>query len=162
MNEIDGIFSQAFKGIFFNQDRTPEEKAIAEGFKEVFKARLEVRTPVGVVDLVSDAHEIIAEIKNIKNWKHAIGQVLVYQYYFKDKCPMVIFFGESDDSYRDMIKFHAHRLGVAVMFCSGLSEDAKKIVREGEDLRKRISGLRDEMASLTKLLAETAQLRLEV
>lgn len=162
MSEIDGIFSQAFRGIFFNKERTPEEKAIAESFKDSLKARLEVRTPVGVVDLVSDAYGMIAEIKAIKNWKHAIGQVLVYQYYFKDKCPMVILFGETDDSYRDMVRFHADRLGVAVMFARGLSEDAKKSVREGEDLRKRINSLRDELASLTKTLAETSQFRLEI
>lgn len=162
MNDTNDIFSRVFRGIFCQSERTPEEKAIANGFEKVFKARLEVRTPVGIVDLVSDDYEMIAEIKNIRNWKHAIGQVLVYQYYFKDKCPMVILFGEADDSYRDMVKLHANRLGVAVMFASGLSEGTKKVIRDGEAMRRNIKDYKEEVAVLAKLLADSSQLRLEV
>ncbi len=159
MNDIEGIFSKAFRGIFCQQDRTPEEIAIARGFKEVFNARLEVRTPAGIVDLVSDEYQMIAEIKRIGNWKHAIGQILVYKHYFPDKTPFIILFGEADDKFKDMVREHAKRFLIAVMFASGLSENEKEALRENN---RKIIGCKEDLKVLTKKLADAAQMRLEI
>lgn len=159
MSEIDDIFSKFFRGVFCKQDKTPEENAIARGFKEVFNARIEVRTPAGVVDLVSDDYQMIAEIKRVANWKHALGQILVYSYYFPGKTPFIILFGEADDKYMDMVREHASRLLVAVMFASGLSEKEKVTLRENS---RRIIDCKDELKILTKKLSDAAQMRLEM
>ncbi len=44
--------------------------------KELKNAQIEVKTPNGFIDILTD-NEII-EIKNGKNWKDAVGQILIY------------------------------------------------------------------------------------
>lgn len=53
---------------------------------------LEVYTPVGKVDCES-VNEII-EIKQFKYWKHALGQVLAYSAFKKNKMPRIHLFGK--------------------------------------------------------------------
>lgn len=152
------LFSKVFYSLFAAQ-RTPEEHAIVKGLKGVFNAKTEVRTPAGVVDLISEDYQMIAEIKKAKNWKHAIGQILIYQYYFPDKTPFIILFGHADDRFMDMVKHHASRFGIAVMFANSLSERQKHELREN---RRRLLDCEEELRFLTKSLADSSQLRLEV
>lgn len=45
--------------------------------------QLEVDTPCGKIDIVTNTE--IIEVKKYKLWKHALGQILVYGYYYPDK-----------------------------------------------------------------------------
>ena len=52
--------------------------------KELKNAQTEVETPGGFIDILTD--DEIIEIKTGKNWKDAIGQILVYsEFYPKHK-----------------------------------------------------------------------------
>lgn len=53
-----------------------QEKVIQLRLQKELCGSIEVETKVGFIDLLTD-NEII-EIKEGKNWKHAIGQVLMY------------------------------------------------------------------------------------
>lgn len=137
MSDIDNIIGACFSGLF-RKNITPEESVIAKSFKTALDARSEVNTPVGIVDLVSDKFMLIAEVKAVRKWKHAIGQVLIYQQYFKDKTPYIILFGDVDESYMDLVKSHSKALGVEVMFVSGLSKDEKDKARNRMQLKIRL------------------------
>ena len=50
-----------------------------------------MKCPVGEADIVSDIELI--EIKLWNEWKKAVGQLMIYQYYFKDKKLRIHFFG---------------------------------------------------------------------
>jgi len=74
----------------------------------------QVETMFGRIDVLTE-NEVI-EIKTISEWKHAIGQVLVYCLEFPDKKPHVYLFGETSDYLRKQIKDAAARLGVKVSY----------------------------------------------
>ena len=60
-----------------------EEKLIVNKLNEKIKGKLEVPTPIGRIDIVSDTE--IIEIKAFKNWKSAIGQIISYAYFYPTK-----------------------------------------------------------------------------
>lgn len=120
------IFSSNFEP---NLSRVYEEDRLTMTLAKSFEAQREVKTPAGYVDLVSEKLEIVAEVKSVKGWKHALGQILVYAHYFPSKRPFIVLFGGASDKKREMIKHHAERFGVCVMFISGLSDDLKSIMR---------------------------------
>lgn len=69
------------------RERNPEEEACVSALfqKEGGKREIpifddESGSLVGLADLITDTE--IIEVKNIKNWKHAVGQVFAYWYYF--------------------------------------------------------------------------------
>jgi hypothetical protein len=49
--------------------------------------RVEVRTPVGFIDLLFPTS--IMEVKSFKKWKHALGQVLAYSAYYPDRSKII-------------------------------------------------------------------------
>lgn len=73
----------------------------------------EAIVPAGRIDLLTSTHVI--EVKEAANWKHAIGQVLVYSSYFPSRKPMIYLFGEGLDKYRKLAKEHSERLGIDYM-----------------------------------------------
>ncbi len=68
------------------------EKKYQEKLHKELGGALEVETPVGFIDLLTE--EKIIEIKSSKNWKHAIGQVLCYGNFYKEKKKCIYLFGE--------------------------------------------------------------------
>lgn len=56
------------------------EKEIQAKLAKQVKGRVEVETPVGYIDILSEVQ--IIEVKQIKDWKCALGQILVYGSYF--------------------------------------------------------------------------------
>jgi hypothetical protein len=55
------------------------------------QGKTEVSTPVGRIDIVTDTE--IIELKNVKNWKGAIGQVKSYGKFYRDHQLRVHLFG---------------------------------------------------------------------
>lgn len=66
-------------------------------------SRIEVHTPVGLIDLLSA--DSIFEVKNISKWKHGFGQLLAYGTYCPKHLKVLRLYGSDMD-----IKSHSARL----------------------------------------------------
>ena len=64
----------------------------------------------GRVDVLTDSYVI--EVKQARNWKHAIGQVLVYASYYPDKAPVVYLIGDDVANYTTVAQQHCNRFGI--------------------------------------------------
>jgi hypothetical protein len=88
----------------------PAEQRMSDKLAERLSGIREASNPCGRVDVLTKSYVI--EVKKACNWKHGIGQALVYQFYYSDKKPVLFLFGDDVDLYRDLAKKHCHRLGV--------------------------------------------------
>jgi len=64
------------------------------------RGETEIKTPVGRIDVLTETHVI--EVKDVCNWKHALGQVLSYGVFYPDRKKQIYLFGEADET-EDMI-----------------------------------------------------------
>lgn len=71
------------------------ENSIRCTFEEIFPDfKSEVNIGSGCrIDLLSDS--ALIEVKNISNWKHALGQVLTYKHYMPGHTPHLLLFGKA-------------------------------------------------------------------
>ncbi|MBD2473308.1 hypothetical protein [Nostoc sp. FACHB-145] len=90
--------------------KDPAEQRMSDKLAEKLKGIREAANPSGRVDVLTKLYVI--EVKKAGNWKHGIGQALVYQFYYSVKKPVLFLFGDDVDLYRDLAKKHCHRLGV--------------------------------------------------
>jgi hypothetical protein len=72
----------------------------------------EVLTPAGSIDLLTTSQLI--EVKHIKNWKTAIGQVLVYSAYYPSHEKRIHLFGNCHESFLDTVKQHCQRQNIVL------------------------------------------------
>jgi hypothetical protein len=86
------------------------EQKIQDKLHKIIGGQVEVPCLAGAIDLVT-ATEII-EIKCVKNWKHAIGQVLVYGHYYPSHQKKIHLFGETQAAFLDMIQDHCKELNI--------------------------------------------------
>lgn len=110
-------------------NRVKEEDYITAAVAKDLDAQREVHTPAGYIDIVSDHWNVIAEVKAVSGWKHALGQILVYAHYYPGKEPMIILFGEASDKRQALIRNHAKRFNVGVIFISGMSTMRKNYIK---------------------------------
>jgi hypothetical protein len=72
------------------------------GEREVPIFDKQLKVLVGIADLITDTEVI--EVKDIKNWKHAVGQIFAYWYYLDNRdelSPRIhLFGGDGIDDYR--------------------------------------------------------------
>ncbi|WP_375506105.1 hypothetical protein [uncultured Nostoc sp.] len=90
--------------------KDPAEERVSNQLAEILGGIRETPNPSGRVDVLTKLYVI--EVKKACNWKHGIGQALVYQFYYPNKKPVLFLFGEDLSLYRDLAKKHCHRLGV--------------------------------------------------
>jgi hypothetical protein len=86
------------------------EKWYAKRLKSQIGGRAEVLTPAGLIDLLTPTQVI--ELKLAKNWKEAIGQILVYSAYYPSHEKRIHLFGECHSSMLDTIQGHCQRLNI--------------------------------------------------
>ena len=68
-----------------------------------------------VIDELSIAGETqIIEVKAVKQWKAALGQVLVYSHYYPSHEKRIHLYGETQESFLEMIKNHCEKFSVVV------------------------------------------------
>lgn len=72
----------------------------------------EVSTEAGRIDVLTSLE--IIEVKQVNGWKDALGQVLVYGYYYPSHQKRIHLFGECHSSYLDIIQKHCKEFGVLV------------------------------------------------
>lgn len=96
---------------------SPGEVRIAE--KLIEKERLKPIAPdlisakIGIPDILTESQVI--EVKQGKNWKHAIGQVLVYRLYYPEHTARIHLFGRTIATInRKMIEEQSEKLNVKV------------------------------------------------
>lgn len=77
-----------------------KEKEINNKLVNTMNGIAEVKTPVGVIDIMTE--DKIIEIKEIKNWKHAVGQILSYSV-FIDKTKCIYLFNDSNNELDEII-----------------------------------------------------------
>lgn len=98
------------------EDEHPKEKrletVLCEDLAEKFKGVTEVKTPIGYIDIMTD-HQII-EVKRVRKWKWALGQILVYGLYHPNHEKRIHLFGRCKESKLEMIKEHCANFNVVV------------------------------------------------
>lgn len=71
--------------------------------------KTEYANPAGRIDVLTD--RFVIEVKFAENWKHAIGQVLVYSFYFPEHAPLICLIGDTED-YVETAEMHCDRHGI--------------------------------------------------
>lgn len=89
------------------------EKSLQERFVNRFYGRTEVVTPVGRIDILTDNH--IFEIKNVRAWKSAVGQLLMYGHYYPNHRKVIYLFGLTNFSDMDLINYHCQEFGIDIV-----------------------------------------------
>ncbi len=106
-------FQQALQEIE-PSDKVMREKEIQKELQVKYNGLVEVETPVGYIDLLTD--NIIMEIKTYTNWKHAIGQVLSYSTFYSDRNKYIYLFDRPDGSDDTFIKEVCDKYQITVLF----------------------------------------------
>lgn len=82
-----------------------------------YSGRTEVVTPVGRIDILTPT--LIIEVKRIKQWKSALGQVLAYHHFYPNHQPHLILFGKVKPLMKRTINAIANDCGVTIEFVGG-------------------------------------------
>lgn len=78
---------------FTLQEQTSQEKQIRDRLHQELGGLIEVATPVGRIDLLTNTEVI--EVKHVQNWKSALGQVLAYSGFYPEHQKRIHLFGEN-------------------------------------------------------------------
>lgn len=78
----------------------------------MFHPVAEVHTLVGKIDILTD-YEII-EVKTISSWKSAVGQILIYGYYYPSHQKRIHLFGKYCTQTKQFIEFHCNQFNIKV------------------------------------------------
>jgi len=90
--------------------KTLIEQGKSDFLADKLNGHREVKNPAGRVDVLTS--EYVIEVKEANNWKHAIGQILVYSFYYPNHKPMLYLFGDDLVNYRLIAQEHCKRLGI--------------------------------------------------
>jgi len=85
-----------------SKDRQSLERACVLRLKEQLGGKLEVSTPVGRIDLLTQRQ--ILEVKEVSLWKSALGQILAYGNYYPHHGKRIHLFGVCDPYSRATIE----------------------------------------------------------
>lgn len=80
---------------------TYSEKTIQKALQDEIGGQTEVLTPVGRIDLLTDKELI--EVKDAKNWKAAIGQIISYGKYYPDHHKVLYLYGDISETQFSLI-----------------------------------------------------------
>ncbi len=72
----------------------------------------EVKTLAGNIDILTSSQVI--EVKTVKQWKSALGQVLVYGHYYPSHEKRIHLYGEIQESFLKMIEGHCKKFKVVL------------------------------------------------
>jgi hypothetical protein len=79
-----------------------QERKIQEELCKKLKGKQEVETVCGYIDILTD-YQII-EIKHISEYKHALGQILMYAHEYPKHGKVICLFGKDDNVNIDVVK----------------------------------------------------------
>ena len=90
------------------------EKKVQKSLAKSLNGKIEVPCKTGNIDVLTDSE--IIEIKKAKDWKHAIGQVLVYQLEYPDRQARIHLYEECSQEFKQMVISFASKLNVTATF----------------------------------------------
>jgi hypothetical protein len=91
------------------------EKIICQHLaKKIPYSKTEVVTPSGRIDILTPSK--IIEVKNVRQYKHAIGQVISYSYYYPNHQRCIHLFGKVSLKQRILIEKECQLANVKVTF----------------------------------------------
>ena len=94
--------------------RSTKELKIQKRLAQELDGKKEIITESGNIDILTDLE--IIEIKNSKNWKDGVGQVLCYHQYFPKHQPRIHLFSCDDKFNKDMVETVCKHLGIRVTY----------------------------------------------
>ncbi len=92
---------------------SPEQRATRRLQSDI-GGRREVKTPTGYIDLLTD--EEVIEVKQVSDWKSAIGQVLAYAKFYPERRKRVHLFGKANPRITDHVASLCEELGILLTF----------------------------------------------
>lgn len=105
-----------YKNIYVKEKLTYKnlEKKVKLRLNEIVNGIVEVPCKAGVADIVTQTQVI--EVKKISEWKHAVGQVVIYGLEFPCKETRIHLYGACSEEYRQMIVSYCSLLSIIVSF----------------------------------------------
>jgi hypothetical protein len=70
------------EGLKDSRSNNLREAEIRDSIAETLNGQIEVKTPVGRIDILTDT--LLIEVKRACHWKHALGQVIAYGMHYPD------------------------------------------------------------------------------
>lgn len=113
-----------------------KEKEIQKQLHLELGGKIEVEVDVGFIDLLTD-NEII-EIKEYSNWKHAVGQILMYSLDFpKHKKRIHLFNVKDDDKQKLLLERKCKKYDIIITYeTNGLNANCKHCKKEQKQNEK--------------------------
>ena len=115
-NAIDKFKSLGFDFSMFpcleRKRSKTKESDYSNALAKELNGKREVRTLAGNIDVLASSQ--IIEVKEIKFWKAALGQVLVYGHYYPSHQKRIHLYGETQESFLEMINSHCAKFNVTV------------------------------------------------
>lgn len=93
-------------------DKSQYELECSGKLAKLVKGVREVSTPAGRIDVLSN--ECLYELKIAQNWKHALGQLLVYGFYYPNHRLVLVLLGNQTEEYLPLATQHSERFGIEV------------------------------------------------
>lgn len=90
------------------------EKSVQRRLAKQLDGKIEVLCKTGAIDVLTETEVI--EVKKVIQWKHAIGQVLVYQLEYPQHQARIHLYEECSQESKQMIISFSSRLNVVVSF----------------------------------------------
>lgn len=92
----------------------PRERMVQQQLHAEVGGNCEESTSAGRIDVITS--NAIYEIKDFRNWKAAIGQILVYRSYYPKLTPTIYLFGKAPLELRQLIQKHCDELHIALQW----------------------------------------------
>ena len=101
-----------FKFLRKNIKSNQTENNVRNKLQEQLGGDKEVITSAGNIDLLTSLE--IIEVKHIRSWKHALGQILVYSKYYPSHSKRIHLFGKTTTEYKNLINEHCSLFNILV------------------------------------------------
>jgi hypothetical protein len=110
---VNLIYKHADTRKLYPKSSSRQEKTMQMALAEKLKgSQVEVETLAGRIDILTPKQVI--EVKRVKDWKSALGQVLVYGHYYPSHQKRIHLYGETQESFLSMVRSHCEKLNVIV------------------------------------------------
>src|SRR3954471_13292568 len=80
------------------------ERDISRALAEREQGQCEVQTPAGFIDVLTPTW--VYEVKAVRHWKAALGQIIAYARYYPKHKPALYLFGTTTPKQRALIREH--------------------------------------------------------